>query len=320
MAIKQQRSPKNIDQSEENWVMDFKAKNSEILQEGQMRYFLPIGMGENLLGLLTFNDRITGRPFSVEDFDLLKTISDQIAAHFLNLKLGEEVQQRKEVEAFQTMSTFFIHDLKNLASTLSLTLQNLPVHFESPEFRQDAIKSLSHGLEKIKGMTSRLRSLSQPFDLQRRETDINELIKDTLSRLDGCLKTSPILAIRSIAKIHVDPEQLQKVIVNLLLNANEAIGEKGSIKIATMQENGYAVVSVEDTGCGMPQEFIENLLFRPFKTTKRQGMGIGLYQSKKIVEAHQGRIEVESEEGRGTTFRVFLPLQGNRAYLLKPKE
>jgi signal transduction histidine kinase len=108
----------------------------------------------------------------------------------------------------------------------------------------------------------------------------------------------------------VDTEQIQKVMTNLILNANEAVGSAGEIRVTTEEQDGWAIFSVGDTGCGMSREFVERSLFRPFKTTKKQGIGIGLYQSKMIVEAHKGKIEVESEEGRGTTFRVFLPLAG----------
>jgi signal transduction histidine kinase len=97
---------------------------------------------------------------------------------------------------------------------------------------------------------------------------------------------------------------------NLILNANEAVGSAGEICVATGQQDGWAIFSVRDNGCGMSKEFMERSLFRPFKTTKKQGIGIGLYQSKMIVEAHKGKIEVESGEGKGTTFRVFLPIAG----------
>jgi signal transduction histidine kinase len=108
----------------------------------------------------------------------------------------------------------------------------------------------------------------------------------------------------------IDPEQVQKVLTNLILNANEAISTGGEIRVATNQRDRWLIVSVSDNGCGLSKEFMERSLFHPFKTTKKQGMGIGLFQSKMIVEAHQGRIEVESEEGKGSTFRVFLPLAG----------
>jgi len=108
----------------------------------------------------------------------------------------------------------------------------------------------------------------------------------------------------------IDPDQVQKVLINLLLNAKEAVGERGEIRLTTEQKDGWTTVSVSDNGCGMSKEFIEQSLFRPFKTTKRRGMGIGLFQTKMIVEAHQGKIEVESEENKGSTFRVLLPLKG----------
>jgi signal transduction histidine kinase len=115
--------------------------------------------------------------------------------------------------------------------------------------------------------------------------------------------------LKPLPKLLIDPEQFQKVLSNILINAREAAGNGGEIRVATSQKDGWAIVSVSDNGCGMSKEFIERTLFRPFKTTKKQGMGIGLFQSKMIVEAHQGRIEVESEEGKGTTFKVMLPLK-----------
>jgi putative PEP-CTERM system histidine kinase len=213
------------------------------------------------------------------------------------------------MEAFQRMSAFFVHDLKNVASKLSLTIENLPVHFDNPDFRSDAVRTIAESLTKINGMCSRLSSLGQKLELQQTGTDLNELVENTLFGLNGCLKAPPAQDLQPIPAILVDSEQIQQVLVNLLLNAHEATSEKGEISITTRRENGFAVLSVADTGCGMSQEFIEKSLFRPFQTTKKKGMGIGLYHSKMIVEAHGGKIKVESEEGGRTTFRVMLPLK-----------
>jgi putative PEP-CTERM system histidine kinase len=256
---------------------------------------------------MTLDEKLTKENFSLEDFELLKTIADQAAGTILNIKMSERLSRAKEIEAFQTMSAFFVHDLKNLASKLSLTMQNLPVHFDNPEFRNDALRAISDSVVKINTMCSGLSLLRQKIVLQPVETDLNELVTSALSTLNGC-KASIAQDLKPLPKLLMDSDQIQKVLTNLILNANEAIRNGGEIRISTEQIDGWIVLSVSDNGCGMSKEFIENSLFHPFKTTKKQGMGIGLFHSKMIVEAHQGRIEVESEEGKGTTFRVILPI------------
>jgi signal transduction histidine kinase len=99
-----------------------------------------------------------------------------------------------------------------------------------------------------------------------------------------------------------------KVTTNLIFNAREAVSKSGLVQIKTSQNNGWAILAVSDNGCGMSKEFVSRSLFRAFQTTKKNGLGIGMFQSKMIVEAHKGRIEVESEPGKGATFRVWLPL------------
>jgi len=93
----------------------------------------------------------------------------------------------------------------------------------------------------------------------------------------------------------------------MMMNAQDAVADDGQIKVHTDYRDGWAELSVSDNGSGMSGEFMQKHLFRPFNTTKKQGMGIGLFHCKTIVEAHGGRIEVESEEGKGTMFRVLLP-------------
>ena len=110
-------------------------------------------------------------------------------------------------------------------------------------------------------------------------------------------KVPVLCSLGNVNVLHIDGEQIQKVIVNMLLNANEAVVGDGQISISTFRDGGWAKVAVSDTGCGMSREFIETRLFKPFQTTKPKGMGIGLFHCKTIVEAHGGRIEVECEEG-----------------------
>ncbi|HOO91223.1 MAG TPA: ATP-binding protein, partial [Syntrophales bacterium] len=119
-----------------------------------------------------------------------------------------------------------------------------------------------------------------------------------------------VLKSETTPNVSIDPEQIQKVLLNLILNANEATGnmDTGEIMITSGQEGNSVFLSVKDNGCGMSKEFIEKSLFHPFQTTKNQGMGIGLYHSKTIIDAHRGKIEVESTEGKGSEFKVLLPI------------
>jgi putative PEP-CTERM system histidine kinase len=309
--LRQAKPPVDFDYSKEGWANEGRARNGNFFHQTRIRYCFPLVVSGRFLGLMTLGDQVGRDSLSVESFDLLKTIADQTAGSLLNLKLAADLRQAKEMQAFQTMSAFFMHDLKNLASNLSLTMQNLPVHFDDPDFRKDAVQAIAQSLNKINGLCSRLSSLSRKLELHRTEADLNELVKNALSGLNGCFRTSLVVDLHPLAKINIDQEQIQRVLVNLILNANEATKDGGEIRLATKHHDGFIVLSVSDNGCGMSQEFIQNSIFRPFQTTKKQGMGIGLYQSKMIVEAHGGKIEVESEEGKGTTFRVLLPIHAH---------
>jgi len=206
------------------------------------------------------------------------------------------------------MSTFFVHDLKNAASSLSLMLQNLPEHFDDPAFREDALRGIASTVNRINQIIERLGSLRQKLELRPAATDLNRLVEGILTEMGGLGEVEVIREMQPIPPVQADAEQLTTVVTNLLLNACEALGRDGRITIATSVSEGRASLSVSDNGRGMSPEFISRSLFRPFQTTKKKGLGIGMFQSKLIVEAHQGLLQVQSTPGHGTTFRLLLPL------------
>jgi putative PEP-CTERM system histidine kinase len=300
--------PVDVDSSKAVWCALLRQLHPDEFRKGGNRICAPMLSGGQLLGIITLGDRVNGERFWPQDFDLLKIISEQAAASLLNIQLSQKLLQAKQVEAFQTMSAFFVHDLKNTASTLSLMLQNLPVHFNNPEFREDAFRGISRTVSHINNLINRLSLLRQDIALQSVEVDLNDLVTSALTRVESVSPIELSKDLRPLPRIRVDPAQIENVVTNLVLNAQDAVPPQGRIRVETSRQNGCIVLSVSDNGRGMTPEFVQNSLFRPFQSTKQKGIGIGMFQCKTIVEAHRGRIEVDSEVGKGTVFRVLLPV------------
>ena len=307
-ALSAHPDPVDLDSSKAHWAAALRRSHPDEFRKGGSRVCVPLIAGGEMLGVLVLGDRVGAVPFSVQDFDLLKSIGEQSAANLLNIQLSQRLSQAKQLEAFQAMSAFFIHDLKNTASTLSLMLQNLPVHYQDPQFREDALRGISKTVTRINETISRLNELRHELALQPVECDLNDLITETLKGQEQAADVSLLKELAPLPKVRLDPAQIQKVITNLVLNARDAVSSSGQIRVATSQENGWVILVVADNGCGMTPEFIQRSLFRPFHTTKQKGIGIGMFHCKMIVEAHRGRIEVQSEPGKGTRFRVLLPI------------
>lgn len=307
-ALSTHAEPIDIDSSNALWAAALRRSHPYEFRKGGNRVCVPMLASGELLGILVLGDRVGAVPFSVQDFDLLRSAGNQAAANLLNIRLSHRLSQAKQVEAFQAMSAFFVHDLKNTASTLSLMLQNLPVHYQDPKFREDALRGVSKTVDHINDLISRLTVLRHDLEVKAIDCDLNELISETLKTQEQAPGLQLVKEFQPIPKLRVDPLQFQKVVINLFLNAREALLREGTIRIATAQRHGWAVFTVSDNGCGMSPDFIHHSLFRPFSTTKKKGLGIGMFHCKMIVEAHHGRIEVESEVGKGTAFHVLLPL------------
>src|SRR6266542_209064 len=307
-ALREHPGPLDIESSGQTWTALLRRLHPDEFREGGNRICVPMTAGGELLGVITLGDRVGAVPCSLQDFDLLKSVSDQVAANLLNIHLSQRLAQAKQFEAFQAMSAFFVHDLKNTATTLSLMLQNLPVHFNDPGFRQDALRGISKTVVHINDLNSRLSRLGQDIPIHAVDSDLNVLVTEALKGLVTTPPVELVSQLRPLPKVRLDPVQIQNVVTNLVLNASDAVGAAGRITVETSQQNGCVVLAVADTGCGMSPEFVQQSLFRPFQTTKKAGIGIGMFQCKMIVEAHRGRIKVESEPGKGTAFRVSLPI------------
>ena len=276
---------------------------------GGNRWCIPLRSGEQCLGALVLADRVSGADYTGEQLQLLRCIASQVASLLLNLRLANELARSREMEAFQTMSAFFVHDLKNAAASLNLMLKNLPVHFDDPAFREDALRGIGNTARRIDEMIGRLTALRQRPDFKPVETDFNQIVSQALDNLDGMQHVELTRELQPLPRVLVDREQIQCVVTNLLLNARDALGPGGRIRVSTEDLGDRIVLSVADNGCGMSAAFLKDSLFRPFQSTKKSGLGIGMFQSRMIVETHRGTIRVESETGKGSTFQVSLPVR-----------
>jgi putative PEP-CTERM system histidine kinase len=272
---------------------------------------VPVAALDTLAGLLVVGPEASGKPFGVDDRDLLAAVAAQAGALMLNTRLSEEASEGRELQVLARLSAFVAHDLKNTVSMLSMLVENAKLHMAKPEFQADTIRTLGEVTAKMRNLLATLVSPGGPGGTQARTVGLAPSVETWMREMNGQVPSRIRIETRlhQTAKVRVDPEQLQSVLHNLVLNSIEATPEDGTLLVETFQENSCAVLAVTDSGRGMTQEFIQQKLFRPFQTTKPRGLGIGLYQCRHIVQAFGGTLTVESEEGKGTRMVVRLPTE-----------
>jgi putative PEP-CTERM system histidine kinase len=279
----------------------------EFMRKTRASLLAPLCSAGRIVGLLTVGPDRSGRNYDHEAREFLRVVAAHAASEFHKSELLATLVAAKEAEAFRTFSTFLLHDLKNFASTLSLIAKNAARHQDNPDFQRDAVKSVFETSEKIKKLCNTLRTFSSAPAADRKPEDLNRIVRTVVDESGAGAGGNLHLSLDSLPPALIDAEGIVRVIQNLLLNAREAIAPEGTIIISTACKDGRIELAVQDDGRGMSAEFLEKNLFQPFQTTKSSGMGIGLYQTKRIVEAHRGTIKVTSEEGKGTLVRVSLP-------------
>jgi signal transduction histidine kinase len=268
---------------------------------------VPLPAHGELVGVLLVGAERTDAPYSQEDLDLLSTLGEQGASAIATARLSEQLAESRAFDAFNRLSSFIIHDLKNSISALSLLTQNAKRHFDDPEFRQDALRTLDRTVARMQSLLGRLSRGQAGDGLVLEDVSLNDLTEDLVTAALAGTRVRPTLELEAALPARADVDAIQRVLQNLITNAVEAMDGEGEITVRTVKRDGLVGCSVTDTGCGMSEEFIRKSLFVPFSTTKKGGWGIGLYQAREIVAAHGGRLEVASQEGRGTTVTLLLP-------------
>jgi hypothetical protein len=269
----------------------------------------PLRWRNDTIGFIVLGPERSGEDYTHEDLEFLATVAEQAAGTIVTARLSESIAQAREIETFDRVSAAVIHDIKNCVSALSLLSRNAIRHFDDPEFQRDSITTLSRTVERMRRLLAKLSSpVGDVTPLQREPVDMAALLVDVTTPIASDPLIHVIRDLAAVGAVAGDREALRRVIENLVTNAVEAIHDQGTITVSLTEADDHAVIGVHDTGCGMSEEFLQRHLFAPFRSTKHEGWGIGLYQTKQVVERHHGEILVESIEDKGTTFWVKLPL------------
>jgi len=209
--------------------------------------------------------------------------------------------------AIAKVSSFVVHDLKNVAYTFSLMLENAEKYIGEEEFQRDLLKSIKGSVEKMNGLIMKLKALPKAEAPRTEAVDLARVAQETVRTFSGLRPGVSLVCDTLAAPMRGSAAEVGKVLLNLVINAADAVGESGDIRVSTGTQDGKVFLRVADTGVGMSDYVVKNHLFKPFRTTKEGGLGIGLYQCSQIAESHGGSIEVESHMGKGSTFTVYFP-------------
>jgi len=268
---------------------------------------VPLMNQQQLIGFIVLAQPRAQQPFNWELRDLLKTVTCQAAGHLVQLQTLEALSESRQFEGFHRLSTVVLHDIKNLIAQQTLVVSSAARHKHKPEFIDDAVEIMEHSVAKMRRLMELLHSgLPEGKPVQ---VNLVTLIEEAVRNCSG---NQPVPEYREKLQqvpFLADRDRLTSVIENIIKNAQDATPKDGAIDIQLSQKEGMATITVEDNGSGMDAAFIRDRLFRPFDTTKGDtGMGVGAYDSREYIRALGGDIGVTSTPGKGTVFRISLPV------------
>ena len=272
---------------------------------------VPLTIGGQCVGLVGLGSEYTGGRYGRDDFDLLTALGSQAASAILAARTAEKLAQARETSAWDTLSAFVLHDLKNAAAILSLVKENAPAHIHKPEFQQDLLASVDDALKRMHKVQERLYTLKGEKTPVIKAVEFSQFVRSCCKKLTRKIPNLTIeVQCRRNLTVQTDSEIIAQILENLMLNALEA-GETGTLVHVTVSNADHKTVQLEitDSGPGIPEELLPDRLFAPFKTTKPNGSGIGLWQVKQLVESLGGTIEAGNIDGGGAKFVVRLPLK-----------
>ena len=267
---------------------------------------LPLNHFGDLIGFVVLAKSRAQFKLDREAFDLLRVVGREIASRVAEQRAMQVLTQTRELREYSQRFAFVIHDIKNVSGQLSMLLTNAEVYADNPEFQRDMLATVRASVGKITRLLSRLQA-------ERQERDAGLITP--AERLGGIVEAARITHRRDIvvrnhggsAGAAIDPDSFDTVVTHLLNNAIDASNADTEVEIELRVESHGVVIDIADKGPGMAAEFIRDELFRPLRSTKDGGHGIGAYQARELLRDAGGDLLVMSKPDTGTTMRIILP-------------
>jgi putative PEP-CTERM system histidine kinase len=303
------------------WIQELNAKAPEgaapprpsWLSEGEAFWLaVPLPRQGELIGfVLLAEPRAPVHP-DWEVYDLLRTLARQAASYLFEQQAERALADTHNLQEYSKRFAFVVHDIKNLSSQLGLILSNARRHGDNPEFQADVMHTVENSVARMNKLLSQLRGATTgPVSPAPGSADASGAA-DALAmvrELTAIHSHAAHIAVSSAlpnAEVQIEPEPLRSVLSHLIDNAVEASGATGRVWVTLGRENDRVTIDITDEGPGMEVSFVRDELFRPFRSTKESGFGIGAYQTRELIRAAGGQLEVITKPGTGTTMRVIL--------------
>lgn len=300
------------------WVINLEEYRSYSRRYGQLKLppwlqalsqawlVVPLVVGAELIGFVVLASARTRVEVNWEVNDLLKTAGQQAASFLAQMQATEALLEVRKFDAFNRMSAFVVHDLKNIVTQLSLMMKNAKRLSGNPEFQQDMLMTVENSLDRMRQLMLQLREGATPPG-KAFGVSLGDIVRRIEAVATGRGRTLEV-EFKEAVLTRGHEERLERIIGHVVQNAFDATDPSGRVWLQLDRVSGQACIVVGDTGHGMSPDFIRNRLFKPFQTTKQAGMGIGAYESFQYVQELGGQIEVQSEVNQGTVVTIRLPL------------
>ena len=307
------------------FVIDFDACRGGWLVQGETRIAVPAWLagldeawagvplvhGGKLAGLVVLAHPAFRRPLDWEDFDLFRTAGIQAASYIAEARSQQALADARRFDEFNRRFAFIMHDIKNLVSQLSLVARNAERHADNPEFRADMIATLQSSVKKMNDLLVRLSPGGARAADPPRAVEVRPLVEAVAAAKS---RAHPVHVGGEASLVaRIDPAGFEQALSHLVQNAIDASPPETPVELRIFESGGDVAIEVADRGHGMSAAFVRDRLFQPFVSTKETGFGIGAHEARALVLAMGGRLDVESAEGEGTRFTLYLPAAEDRA-------